>query len=256
MISARLAGAYVETLFSLKKYSSNLATVQKADKILSLLPPQIGPYPQHPFFSERATQFTQEILTYKGPTSNLSINFGDSLVDMWRDRFTSINIPMSVGGMHHYQMLQMAQVIKPILDARKLVPKYIMIGTLGGNPLLQHQEINSVIQKSIDCLNGLRILWPNPQIKMIVYGLPPVIALYATIHSLEFEAAIYKWVVSDPNSVFIPMFKSFAGKWGIYPKTWCTADGVHLSPVGQVMLDERFERAKTELPRTLLDYTE
>jgi len=254
MISARLAAAYIETAFNIPTYAKSIKEVKKMDLLLSALPPQIGPYSPHKDFVKRATQFAQEIAQYKGHTAELAINFGDSLVDMYRTRFQSIDIAMSVGGMHHFHMLQMAKTMKPILDIKKLYPKYIMIGTLGGNPLLQHQEINTVVAKSIECLNGLRTMWPAA--KLIVYGLPPVVSLYATAHSLKFEASIYGWILKDNNSVFIPMFKSFAGKFNLYPKTYGTADGIHLTPVGMVMLDERFEKAKSAIPKSMVDYCE
>jgi len=251
-MSARLMGAYVETAFLKGKYNDEMKKVKEMDKLMTLtMKPMVGPYLDHPSFETRARGFVKDILAYEGPKDNLSINFGDSIVDMWHDRWQSINLPFSVGGFHHFHMLKMAMTLKPVLDAKKLNPKYIMIGTLGGNPLLQWQEINSVIAKSIECLDGLRIMWP--QAKLIVYGLPPVVTMYATAHSLEFEAAIYKWVVKDSNSVFLPMFKGFAGKWGLMPKSWVTAEGVHLSPVGQVLLDDNFETAKKAVPKSIVD---
>lgn len=255
-VSARLACAYVETAFQIPTYAKNIAKVKKMDALMNLMQPAVGPYLEHPNFVARAQGFIKEIYEYKGDTKNLTINFGDSLVDMYRTRFQSLDLVFSVGGFHHYHMLHMAQVLKPCLSTNKLTPKYITIGTLAGNPLLQHQEIKSVVAKSIEALDGVRALYPDPSIRFIVYGLPPVVATYATLHSLTVETALYKWVVNDANAVFIPMFKSFAGKFDIYPKTYGTADGVHLSPVGMVLLDERFEVAKTAIPRTIVDYCE
>jgi hypothetical protein len=256
MKSARLIGAYIETAFLRKEYKEKKKAAVEADRIISIAikEPMVGPYIDHPAFQTRAKEFANDILQYSGPKADLAINYGDSIVDMWHERWKSIDIPMSVGGFHHHHMLQMAKTMKPFLDQKKLQPKYIMIGTLGGNPLLQHQEINSVVAKSIECLNGLRAMYPANYTRLIVYGLPPVIAMYATACSFKFEAEILKWVVNDDNAVFLPMFKSFAGTWGIMPKTYVSAEGVHLSPVGQVLLDERFEVAKTARPKSMVDY--
>jgi len=255
-MSTRLIGAYIETAINSSKYKKALQLAKQMDASLNVLYPipMVGPYPEHKTFQTRAEGFAKDILNYNGPRDHLAINYGDSIVDMWRTRFKSIDIPMSVGGFHHYHMLHMAQVMKPFLDAKKLYPKYIMIGTLGGNPLLQHQELNNVITKSYECLDGLRTMYPATYTKLIVYGLPPVVATYATLLSISYEEALYRWVLKDANSVFIPMFKRFAGKWGLMPQTYMTADGVHLSPVGQVLLDERFEVAKTAIPKSIVDY--
>lgn len=254
-MSARLMGAYIETAFLKSKYNKEYKQVQELDLVLSMMKPRVGPYTEHKDFLKRAQGFVKEIADYSGPTSSLTINYGDSIVDMWRDRWQSHDLVFSVGGMHHYHMLHMAQVLKPVMDAKKLYPKFVTIGTLGGNPLLQHQEISSVIAKSIECLNGLRALYPASFTKLIVYGLPPVTAIYASAHSFNFEQKIYQWVVNDSNAVFIPMFKQFGtGFLGLTPKSWVTAEGIHLSPVGQVLLDERFEYAKSAKPKSIVDY--
>ncbi len=256
-MSLRMISAQIETAAQLSKYKKNIETVKKMDLALSILypTPQIGPYIVHPKFNENSTKFLNNIANFEGSKPG-TIAFGDSILAMYRERWRSIPelFDFAVGGFWSHHMLNMAQIIKPALDSKGIMPANIVIGSLGGNPLLLHQEINSVIQKSYECLDTLRSMWPYA--RLIVYGLPPTIATYATLHSLEFETALYKWVVQDKGaSVFIPMQKGFAGKWGIFPKTSMTADGVHLSPVGMVLLDNRIEKAKKATIKTMVDYS-
>ncbi len=247
--------ARIETAFMMPKYEKMRKEVQKVDLAMNLLykEPQVGPYVPHAKFEERLQQYSKNILELKNNQLIDCIAFGDSIIDGYRNRWEAVEDKMNFAlwGMWSHHMKQMACAVKPLFDAKRIIPKNIIIGTLGGNPLLVHQEINSVIQQATETLGTLRGMWPASRI--IVYGLPPVIATYATLHSLEFEKGVYNWVLNDINSVFIPMQKGFAGKWGIFPKTYMTSDGVHLSPVGQILLDERFIKGKTAIPKSIID---
>ena len=200
--------------------------------------PRVGPYDNHPFHSTR-------VLSYAATFDAETIAFGDSIMDFARDDLDEIDLNMAVAGSWSHHMLRMAADVGVKRNVR-----YVVVGTLAGNPLLNHQEVTSVKEQALRALNGIRVLYPFA--KFIVHGLPPIYDIYATIHSLDVESAIAHWCIIDQNATFLPLQKRFAGQWGVFPKTEMSSDGVHLTRLGALELNELIGRAKKS-SRAILD---
>lgn len=221
--------------------------------ILGRREPPIGPYVEHPLHKQRLIQYAKNVQEVKASDID-TIAFGDSLIDIPRNDWTQINekVNFAISGSWANHMQQMAVEISPILKMKGIEPKNVIIGTLGGNPLLAYQNVDATISISINCLDKIRELFPSA--KIIVYGLPPVYNAWATKYSLKFEGKMYEWVNKDVNAVFIPIFSNF-GSGVLYstPNIQNSSDGVHLSNTGVVKLDKLFKRAKSATPKSIID---
>ena len=206
-------------------------------------------HPSHDARLEEYKKIIRETRTQHYDT----ISFGDSLMDGWtKDIFTAVPRcrNFNVGGSWANHMRDMYRAIFPVLLENRVRFDKVIIGTLGGNPFLMKQPLNLTIEKSLEVLNDLRKILPVQRI--IVYGIPPTLSLYANENAPAFESAIYSWVVQDVNSVFLPLQRKFA-KWGIFPKAVMSTDGVHFSEVGVKEFDALLVAAKTAKPRTIVD---
>lgn len=206
----------------------------------------------HPLHKERVDQYTKTLLETKTKKYD-TISVGDSLMDGWtKEEFTAVHKSrnFNIGGSWAHHMRDMYKAMIPIMLVNNIRADNIIIGSLGGNPFLMRQHLDLTVKHSIAVLDDLRKMLPIQRI--IVYGIPPTVSAYATGVSPAFEAALYKWVLKDINSVFLPLQKKFA-KWMIFPKAVMSADGVHFTPLGIKEFDELLVRAKTAKPRSIVD---
>jgi hypothetical protein len=184
-----------------------------------------------------------------------TIAFGDSLIDLTRNRLHSVqsSLNFSISGSWASHMAQMASDIRPELIREGIYGsiKYVIVGSLGGNPLLMRQTVEDTIKHSIEALNAIRRLYPSARI--IVYGIPPTVSVYVNMNALAFEAAIYRWVLADRDAVLLPLQRRFAGKFGFFPKAVMSVDGVHFSGRGAAEFDSLLEKGKSAPAKSLVD---
>lgn len=206
----------------------------------------------HPSHRRRLAQFSEKL---RGTPRSDTIAFGDSLLDMTRTRLRSVpdRMNFSTSGTWAHHMARMAADIRPELmrDGHYQSVKYVVVGSLGGNPLLMRQPVDVTITRSCAALDSIRSLYLGARI--IVFGLPPTVSLYVNMNAIPFEAALYQWVLADRDAVLLPLQRHFAGSMGIFPRADMTVDGVHFSERGALEFDRLIERAKKAPSRSVID---
>lgn len=155
----------------------------------------------------------------------LILNFGDSLTDLTRLWLTVFDFVGAVSGSWSEHIAQMVRETRALIGTRPVFA--IVVGTLGGNPLLFGEPIGPVIERARAALNEIRALYPHARI--LVYGLPPVYSLHATVHSWEFDRAMLEWVVQDRDAVFISLKRFGRGFLWLNPSFLWSSDGVHFT---------------------------
>jgi hypothetical protein len=250
--------AAIKTSLSQKKYEDQ---TKKTFVVLNSMDPNSFPKDpsawniKHILHDERLAQYKKELLATKAAARD-TVSFGDSLMDGWtKDTYTAVKKDrnFNIAGSWANHMRDMYKEIIPFMMENKIYVNNIIIGCLGGNPLLAMQPIDITIQKSVEVLKDLRAMIPNPKVRIIVYGIPPTVDIYVNKNAMAFEAALYQWVLSDMNAVFLPLQKKFAGFLGMFPKFNMTADGVHFSENGVYEFDQLLIRAKSGMMARIVD---
>ncbi len=251
--------AWLSTQINKAEYEKNHKTLNTARWIQELvLPkPQAGAViPEHPHHKKRVDahrKYLKKLVAGKSKKS-IDIAFGDSIIDLIRERLKEIpqDHNFSIAGSLHSHMLQMIKDLEEYLV--QLNVRSVLIGTLGGNSFLGGMPFEETKQKSLEVLNYLRKVFPVARI--IVYGLPPVANIHASLNHFAFDQALYQWVLNDVNSVFMPLQKKFAGNSSVFlpqPNPEMSNDTVHLSELGAFEFNKLVKAAKTALPKTIVD---
>ncbi|HRZ18450.1 MAG TPA: hypothetical protein P5136_00095 [Methanofastidiosum sp.] len=252
--------ALIETALNGKKYQEEKDKLRLMDLAMwKMFPtPQVGPYVDHPGYSEHIKECQKNFIDYATKSmkydSDRTIGFGDSILAQAKDRIKTVIDPrlnFSLGGMWAHHMLKNINDMVPLFLSYGFMPKKIVIGTPNGNAILVHQEINSVNEQSLIVLNRLRQLFPTSRI--IIYGIPMTIVSYAIQNFAAYDTALFKWMMSDINSVMLPLIKGFVENYHILPKADMNSDGVHMTPKGQVFFGELIEHGKMGAPRRLIN---
>lgn len=200
---------------------------------------------ESPYVKKRIPGFIQDVLKSDiKPGSKVTISFGDSMLDMAREQMTEIDFNFNISGSWHFHMQEVAEALAHIVNS-KYVVEHVIIGTLGGNPLLSMQDVDITIRKSVLCLNVIRKLFPLA--KVIVYGLPPTVSAHLIEKHIEFESAIIGWVFGDKNSIMVPLNRGF-GKNMFISDSNTSADGTHFNKSGAIKCNDCFRRAKKQNP--------
>ena len=205
-----------------------------------------------PTYRRRLAEFTASL--GRAPAGD-TIAFGDSLLDLTRKKLHAVPAAMNfaISGSWAHHMARMASDIRPLLERADIYPsiKYVVVGSLGGNPLLMRQPVERTIEKSMDALDAIRRLYPDARI--IVFGIPPTISMYVNTNAPAFEAALYRWVFADRDAVMLPLQRQFAGSLGLFPKAVMSVDGVHFSAQGASEFDRLIEKAKRARAKSIID---
>lgn len=219
--------------------------------------PEIGPFIPHPAHAQKLDIYKKYIdmfLVDHPNVKEITISFGDSLTDAIRDQLTSIDLNFSLSGSWSNQVVDMMEAIVPILISKDLYRKVknVVIGTPGGNPLLMHQEINSVISQATICFNKCRELFPNPLVRVIVYGLPPCVSDYATANAITYNNFMIDWTMKDINSVYVFLYQKFGGGFlNLFPMLKFSVDGVHFNKSGALGFNDLINKAKRGLSKRM-----
>lgn len=245
--------AWLESKFYERRYRENIKTAYGVDILLSTKKPDPNAWKiDHPSHQKRLGGFIADIAS--APRSD-TIAFGDSLLDMPRASFSSIpsSLNFAVSGSWAHHMAKMAADIRPVLErtGRYESIRYVVVGSLGGNPFLQRQPLDVTVRESLNALNRIRTLYPRARI--IVFGIPPTVSTYVNLNAVQFEVALYQWVLSDRDAVILPLQRKFAGRFGLYPRALMSLDGVHFSPKGAEEFDALVRKAKTAPVHSIVD---
>lgn len=235
--------ALSETFLRRAEYRSAHARAKQTavlTQIFLVNPPSIDA--PHPLMATRLASASKYIETFP-PIVN-AVAVGDSLLDIPRNSFSCLPSKQnfSISGSWANHMEQMIRGVHQAgLSTRRV--KNIVIGSLGGNPLLVNQSLQFVIGMALSALNTTRILFPESRI--IVYGLPPVYSIHAATNSFAFESVLWDWVQKDHNAVFIPFLSFGRGFLKLLPRETLSNDGVHFTPWGVYLFDRMLLKALT-----------
>lgn len=241
-------------MFNAGKDSAVLMEILRQKKLIT---PKSGPFLKHGKQDECVEKYTDSIKRHANRNAEnivpQTISFADSLMDFPRNKICSVpernNFSMAGSWSHH--MGDMASLLQPILEENKVPVGYVVVGCLGGNPLLVCQEFHSVISEAVLALEKIRKLFPYA--KMIVYGLPPCFNIWAMMHHFDFEKIVYNWVRQDGNAVFLPLQSKFGGFMGLIPRIEMSVDGVHFSRKGVMIFDKLLNKAKKAKAGSIVD---
>jgi len=214
-----------------REYQSNIEKNKVSSVITHLMSDTFDKHMErskHPFHDARLAQYKNEVSKWN--KSEVNINFGDSLTDLSRKQVERVHDGVfSISGSWANHIEEMAEDMSEPLSKFKV--KNISVGCLGGNPMLGYQYYNEVLADSIQCLNKIRKLYPDSRI--IVYGLPPVYAIYVTENTYAFDFQLNNWCMADKNANFISLKEVFGTGFGkLFPSCSWSSDGVHFNPRG------------------------
>ena len=235
--------ANIETSRNLSEYHKAHQKAVAHSLLLELLFNSKGPDSinvKHPLHELRLNEFKQRIHSLKNK-KGLCVNFGDSLTDLTRKWIDSIDVICSVAGMWHYHMAQMADDVKVEISKCNIGVDHVVVGCLGGNPLLVYQNLNDTVKNSINALDKIKANFPNA--KFLVYGLPPTYNINVAESTYSFDATLLGWCKLN-QGVFISL-KHLGSFFGIFAKTRWSNDGIHFTPKAARRFSKAVEKAKS-----------
>lgn len=243
------------TYFQGREYQKKKDEVREAMIVMDLKypTPNTGPLVPHPDYDSHLLECQKNFIDYAKydmhKDNDRTLLFGDSIAAQARDYIDNVvdrRLNMSLGGMRAGHMLQLFRDMLPLFKFYGFVPNHIVVGTPDGNGLLQHYEIEIIKRDCIILFNTIRCEFPIS--RMELYGLPLTIVDYAIQHYAKYTSNIYRWVLSDGDSVFIPLMHDFVESMHIIMKANYSSDGVHLTPKGMILFGKLIERGKTDFP--------
>jgi hypothetical protein len=178
------------------------------------------------------------------------IGFGDSILKLTQHKITAVDplLNFALSGSGSPDMQAIAEALYPVLENFGYTqPDAVVLGTLGGNPLLSYQDYEYVCAEATIAFKKIRELFPYA--KIILYGIPPVYDVYATHYAAEFNGFLMSLVTGDSNSCYVDLYFRFAGPLRIFPemKMFPTSensmDGVHLTGKAIIEFNDCLERA-------------
>lgn len=217
-----------------------------------------GPYLEHPGHDKALESFGEQIDRIRAnPAAVDTIAFGDSIMDFARGELDSVPADGNFGlaGSWPHNVTRMAlQVIPALASLQGFAPRHLVIGTPGGNPLLLNQDPAGVVAQTLFCLDTVRDearkYWPG--IHFILYGLPPTYSFNVYRARPEYTANLIRWADRDGNACYVDICAGFAGLFGLFPSLRMSSDGVHQTPRGIRLMDQRFQSAKSGFFRVVV----
>jgi hypothetical protein len=250
--------AWIETKIKPKQSQKMKDQVRKLElaMILKYPEPVVGPFLDHPGYTPHLAKCVAYFNTYAKTRMEHDTDrtwmVGDSIAAQARDHLRSV-IPllnMALGGMWAHHMRRIILDISLIFKSAGFVPRHIVVGTPGGNNLLNRQTPDETARQFLDVLDLLRFRFP--QSRIIVYGLPFTITAYIIQSRGVIDNAVMRWVRNDKNAVLLCLVKNFVKKNRILPKPDYSSDGVHMTPLGMIEFDDDIRRGKKAMPGSLI----
>lgn len=242
--------AEIQTQIECKDYAKKKDLVRQTMILMDLKfkQPTDELYVPHPAYESHLKQCKSDFANYmKNSYARDSVRIlgiGDSiLAQSKQDAKDIIDLRMNwaLSGARACHMLQLLKDMDSDITKYNYQPNFILVGTPGGNNLLQHQKIEVVKKECNILFNYIRKRFPKARI--IMYGLPATCVDYAMIHYIEYTQNLFNWLAQDKNTVIIPLIKHFVAAWHIMMKADYSSDGVHLSPIGRLLFVDLIEKA-------------
>lgn len=246
----RYLRAWFATKTSGIKYQEARDSVRAMEQlILAKFPnPQVGPYLPHAGYPDHLKKCIANFTSFvkEGMPGDHTIGIGDSILaggKTWLDSLRD-DCNFALGGMWIHHMLQMFNDMVPLWQAAKFTPRYILVGTPGGNNFLVHQEVTATMAQWLAFMNRIREVYPKETTRIIIYGLPASIVAYIIKIRPEVAQVCLDWTAKDGNASFLLLQKNFVENNHILPKSDATSDGVHLTPLGYLQYDKDVANGK------------
>ncbi len=242
--------AEIQTQIECKDYAKKKDSVRQAMILMDLKfkKPVDESYVPHDDYQDHLQECKASFVDYMQTSytrdSVRILGIGDSiLAQSKKDAQDVIDIRMNwaLGGMRACHMLQLLKDMDSDITRYNYQPNFILVGTPGGNNLLQHQKIEVVKKECNILFDYIRKRFPKARI--IMYGLPATCVDYAMIHYVEYTQNLFNWLGQDKNTVIIPLIKHFVAAWHVMMKADYSSDGVHLSPIGRLLFVDLIERS-------------
>lgn len=253
-MSLRVFVACVETKLECRKIQEQKDELRATElMMIKKYPvPQVGPFLPHPEYlahlEECASNFRKYFL--EGNTSGVW-GVGDSILAQSRYDLDMIDPRMNdaLGGSWAHHIQKTVQDMRLFFKAVGFIPSAIVVGTPGGNNLLNRQEVNSVIGQSIEMLDCIRTSYPNA--KLVVYGLPASIVAYLIQTRPVVHEAVRAWCKAN-RAVFLEMEKRYVEDKHVLPAADASYDGVHLTPLGKLAFNADIKAGLNALPGSVI----
>ena len=210
--------------------------------------PPSGPLADFPDFDKCAEQYKSNFIKYITSDEVVPfpmVSFGNSIGDFARGWLYAINTLLNFckGGFWIHHMVKMYKYMKIVFDQYLFKPSFIFLETPGGNNLLWRQDVDYTIKQWIEFLNLVRSDYPDARI--IIGDYPSSIDVYIIANKAKVTAAITDWMKTDKNCVLLLFIKNYVKSFHILPKTYETHEGVHMSPLGMIQMDDELMDAMT-----------
>lgn len=209
---------------------------------------QFGPHPGI-VASVNASAVNIEAHYNSGKKFN-AIGFGDSILKLTQHKLTAIDplLNFALSGSGSPDMAAIAEALMPTLENFGYTqPDTVVLGTLGGNPLLSHQDYEYIRAEALFTFRKIRQLFPFA--KIVVYGIPPIFDVYATHYANDFNMYLLTLTTQDGNSCYVDLYFRFAGPLSLWPQMKMipssdySLDGVHLTGKAIIEFDKCLNRA-------------
>jgi len=207
--------------------------------------PWVAPFPDFPNQAAKIDAFIKAIKATSFPIRyDGTIGFGDSILAFSAAHLTALDplFNFAEPGSASLNFVTVAQALAPVLAAQKFNVKNVILGTIWGNAMLGHQDVNQAVIDAKQTFGAIRSLFPSARI--IVYSAPRIYDLYANLNRPELDELLKSLVVGDGNAAYVDLTAGTAGFLGILPKAWATNEGIHLSDEMYPIFDDRIRRAK------------
>src|SRR4030043_2479813 len=182
-IAAKYIKAYIQTKIDMAKYAGDKDKLRILElAMIKKIPvPVNGPFPEHPLYSDHLHDSFKSLIKYKntiGFCSSDTWGLGDSILACAREWLDSVHplLNMALGGMRIDHMIQFVRDMYPVIRELEFNPEYIVVGSPGGNDLLQRYAVPGIIDRFKTLYNVIRSNFPKS--KIIVYDLPQTIMAY------------------------------------------------------------------------------
>lgn len=209
---------------------------------------QFGP---HPGLKDSVDESKKNIAEfyYSGRKFKV-VGFGDSILKLTQYKLNALDplLNFALSGSGSPDMAAIAEALYQDLEnCGYTFPDAVYLGTLGGNPLLSHQDFEYIRSEAAFAFKKIRELFPHT--KIVVYGIPPIFDAYATHYANEFNQFLLTIVMADGNACYVDLYFRFAGPLSLWPQLKMfpspddSIDGIHLTGKAILEFDKCLQRA-------------
>lgn len=201
------------------------------------------PYPEHPGHEKAMQEFRQAIKDFKANPlrpANPVIAVTDSLYALRKHESIAVDLHFGIPGLGGLQYQRILLKIHAELVKEGIKPAALVLGCIVGNPLLNRYTVERIESEFYIVFDCARLLFPS--VRIVLYGLPPVVDAYALMHTWYFERIMIWRVMRDVykgNSAAFVSLKKFSSMFGLLPDAKLSGDTVHLSDRGFIRFEKK-----------------